>query len=442
MEPDVLLIVCDSLRKDIMELYGGEARTPNLLKLKDDAVVYDNAIAPSPWTFPSHVSLFTGLYLNEHKVHETEKDKLLDLTKFNIDLKAERLAEFFSQKGYNTLGISNNPMVSVQTAFDIGFQNFFMIDPFPVSKEDPVFQEARRLGASSKKIAIKLLKQGKFGKILEFAKLRKREKLISEVINFPLDKGAELTNKLLANGSWESKFFRFINFLEVHEPYRNYNSKEVWDNVTGIKPLSQKATQNIRKEYIAEMEYLDGQIGKLVSALKKTGKYDDTMIILTSDHGQAFNEHGYMLHSTYLYEELIRVPLIIKYPGNRKFEKKEGYQNLVYMPKLIKSILEGSDDNAIYSETTFSEAYGAVIVLPGGYKDREDYVRKTYEKVRKAVYKDGYKLTVNGTDGTIEEFMHDDKEIKIEDDKEKAKELLEEIEIFKGKEEFKTPDIN
>jgi arylsulfatase A-like enzyme len=149
-----------------------------------------------------------------------------------------------------------------------------------------------------------------------------------------------------------------------------------------------------------------------------------------------------MLHSTYLYEELIRVPLIIKYPGNRKFEKKEGYQNLVYMPKLIKSILEGSDDNAIYSETTFSEAYGAVIVLPGGYKDREDYVRKTYEKVRKAVYKDGYKLTVNGTDGTIEEFMHDDKEIKIEDDKEKAKELLEEIEIFKGKEEFKTPDIN
>ena len=153
MEPDVLLIVCDSLRKDIMQVYGGEAKTPNLLKLKEDAVVYENAIAPSSWTFPSHVSLFTGLYLNEHKVHETEKDKLLDLTKFNLDLKAERLAEYFSNKGYHTLGISNNPMVSVQTAFDIGFQNFFMIDPFPVSKEDPIFQEARRLGASPKEIA-------------------------------------------------------------------------------------------------------------------------------------------------------------------------------------------------------------------------------------------------------------------------------------------------
>ena len=442
MEPDVLLIVCDSLRKDIMQIYGGEARTPNLLKLKEDAVVYENAIAPSPWTFPSHVSLFTGLYLNEHKVHETEKDKLLDLTKFNLDLKAERLAEYFSNRGYNTLGISNNPMVSVQTAFDIGFQNFFMIDPFPVSKEDPIFQEARRLGASPKEIAFKLIKQGKFGKIIEFAKLRKREKLISEVINFPLDKGAELTNKMLLNGNWESKFFRFINFLEVHEPYRNYNSKEVWNNVTGIKPISQNSIKNVRKEYLAEMEYLDEQIGKLISTLKKVGKYDNTMIIITSDHGQAINEHGYMLHSTYLYDELVRIPLIIKYPNSKKFETKKGYQNLVYLPKLIKDILEGGDDSSVYSETTFSEAYGAVIVLPGGYKDREEYVKKTYEKLRKAVYKENYKLTVNGTDGTIEDFLKDGKEISVEENREKAKELLEEIEIFKGKEEFIIPKIN
>jgi hypothetical protein len=148
-----------------------------------------------------------------------------------------------------------------------------------------------------------------------------------------------------------------------------------------------------------------------------------------------------MLHSTYLYEELTRIPLIIKYPGNKKFEKKNGYQNLVYIQKLIKDVINGDDDSSIYSETTFSEAYGAVIVLPGGYKDREDYVKQTYEKVRKAVYKEGYKLTVNGTDGTIEEFMKDEKEVRIDDNKEKAKELLEEIEIFRGNEDFKIPKI-
>ena len=189
------------------------------------------------------------------------------------------------------------------------------------------------------------------------------------------------------------------------------------------------------------MEYLDEQIGKLISTLKKAGKYDNTMIIITSDHGQAINEHGYMLHSTYLYDELVRIPLIIKYPNGKKFEAKKGYQNLVYLPKLIKDVLDDGDDSSVYSETTFSEAYGAVIVLPGGYKDRGEYVKKTYEKLRKAVYKDGFKLTVNGTDGTIEEFLEGSKEIKIEDNKKKAKELLEELEIFKGKEDFKIPGI-
>ena len=436
-----MLIVCDSLRKDIMQIYGGEARTPNLAKLTEDSVVYNDAIAPSPWTFPSHVSMFTGMYLNEHGVHETEKDKLLDLTRFNLDLQKERLPEKLSKQGYNTLGISNNPMVSPQTAFDTGFNMFFTLDPFPVSKEDKTFQEARRLGASPRDIAIKLLKQGKFGKIAEFAKFRKREKLISDVINFPLDKGAELTNKILANGNWESKFFRFINFLEVHEPYRNYNSKEVWDNVTGIRKMSRKSMENIRREYIAEMEYLDGQIGRLISTMKKAGKFDNTMIIVTSDHGQAINEHGYMLHSTYLYDELSRIPLIVKYPGGKKFENKRGYQNLVYIPKLIDDVMQGGDDSALYSEATFSEAYGAVIVLPGGYKDREEYVRKTYEKLRKAVYKDGFKMTVNGTDGTIEEFMEGEKDVRVEDNKETAKDLLSEIEIFKGKEQFKLPEI-
>jgi hypothetical protein len=189
------------------------------------------------------------------------------------------------------------------------------------------------------------------------------------------------------------------------------------------------------------MEYLDQQIGKLVSTLKNAGKYDSTMIIITSDHGQAINEHGYMLHSTYLYDELVRVPLIIKYPNNKKFDKKNGYQNLVYIPKLIEEISQGGDDSAVYSDSTFSEAYGAVIVLPGGYKDKEEYVKQRYEKVRKAVFKDGYKMTVNGTDCTIEEFLQGNKGIKVEDNKEKAKELLEELEIFKGKEDFKIPKI-
>ncbi len=442
MEPNIILIVCDSLRKDIMELYGGKAKTPNLIELSKDSMVYENCVAPSPWTFPSHVSLFTGLYLNEHGVHETEDSVLLDLSKPNINLKAERLAEYLYDLGYNTLGISNNPMVSATTGFDIGFNNLFFIDPFPINKEDPLFKEAKNIGASPLSIAIRLIKSGNFKKLFEFYNIKRKEKLTSKALNFPLDKGASLTNRLLKSTNIKEKSFIFINFMEVHEPYRNYNSKKVWDNITGIKKLDKKFVDNVRKEYLKEMEYLDYQIGLFIKHLKNMNLYDDSLIIVTSDHGQALNEHGYLLHKVYLYEELTRIPLIIKYPKNKKFENKNGYQSLISIKNLIKSVIQGGDDSQLYLDKVFSEAYGADIILPGGYKGREKYIKDTYEKRRKAVYKDGFKLTVNGTDGKIEEFMKDGKNINLEDNKNKVNELLEEIEIFKGKEDFKIPYIN
>jgi arylsulfatase A-like enzyme len=73
MRPNIILVVCDTLRKDTLGVYGGPANTPNLKKFAKDAVVYDNCIAPASWTFPSHVSIFTGLYSGEHGVHETKK---------------------------------------------------------------------------------------------------------------------------------------------------------------------------------------------------------------------------------------------------------------------------------------------------------------------------------------------------------------------------------
>lgn len=443
MEPNVLLIVCDSLNKALLDIYGGPAKTPNLHELLEDSVLYDNAIAPSSWTFPSHVSLFTGLYPNEHGVHETEQIKLLDLAKLNFDLKATRLQSELSNRGYISIGLSNNPMVSSVTGFDIGFDLFLSLDPFPANKNSKTFQEAREMGSSQLQIALKLVKSGNFNKLIEFAKFRKNEKLVSKVNNFPLDKGAFNTNKMLENGNWRDKFFMFINFLEVHEPYRNFKSKWVWDNVTGTKPISKDHVSLIKKEYITEMEYLDLQIGRLLSNLKKAGKYDNTLIIVTSDHGQAMNEHGYMFHSTYLYDELTRIPLIIKYPNNKKFEPREGYQSLVKIYDLIKSIMEGGDDSVLFSETAFSETYGtASNNLPGGYNSKLEYFKKTHDKVRKSIYKKDYKLTVNGTDGTIEEFLYKDKPIPINENREIINELINELDIFKGKERFILPSLN
>ncbi len=442
MHPNVLLIICDTLRKDVLEIYGGEAKTPNLKKLAEDSMVYENAIAPAPWTYPSHVSIFTGLYPSEHRVHETFDVKLYGLNKFHEQLTAERMSEFFHSKGYTTEGISNNIMVSPQMLFDKGFDSFYMIDyARPVTRESTLIKEARTLGRSPKEILLNLLKKGRVVDIFRFYSYFRKMKKMDILYNFPLDKGSTLTNNLMSYGRWHEMSFKFINFMEMHEPYETVShGDEIFKNYVGIKKLSQSRADYLKKRYISEAEYLDSQLGVLINTLKKSGLYDDTMIIITADHGQAFNEHGHMYHDTFLYDEIIRVPLIIKYQDNKKFEKKEGYQSTTSIMKLIKSILENGDDSVLTTETAFSESYGTTIVLPDTYKDRAEYVKQKYEKVRKAVFKDGFKLNVNGTDGLIEEFTKDGKDVEPKDYKKEFEDLKNELEIFAGSESFKLPE--
>ncbi len=442
MEPNVLLLICDGLRQDVISLYGGEAKMPFLESLAKDSMVYDNAITPAPHTFPAHTSLFTGLYASQHGVHETDKLKLLDLIGYGQRLEAERIAESLSKKGYNTFGISNNVVVSPFTAFDIGFNNFICLDPSPKAKEWDVVSEARKLGASPGAIVKALLKRGQFRKLFEYASAWRRINRTNTALNYPIEKGSLVVNDILENCKLVSPFFTFINLIEMHEPYHGYNPKETWDNFTGVKKTSDKKVASLKKQYITEAEYLDGAIGKLVKTLKEREVYDNTLLIITADHGQAFNEHGYMYHGTPgLNEEMTRIPLIIKYPNQRKFVKIEGYQSLVNIKALIDSILKGGDDSVLTKKAEFSETYGAVVALPGGYESRKKYVEDTYEWVGKAVYKDGYKLTIDGTHGVVKEFLKGKEEISVKDAPEKAKELLNEIAKFKGTENFKLPSL-
>ncbi len=442
METNVIIIICDTLRKDMLGVYGGIANTPNLNAFVKDSVLYKNAIAPSSWTFPSHVSLFTGLYPNEHNVHETKEKKLLDLANLNASLRSERLAETLKNKGYFTFGISNNPMVSPINNFDIGFDLFHVMDSFPTNKSSKIFADAKSLGATPSRITFNAIKNGQILKLVEFYNWWRKNKKAEKALNFPLDKGARDTVKFLKDSSFYNKFFLFVNLLEVHEPYIKYKSVDVWKHTTGIKEISKKSLQNLKLQYKNEIEYLDKKIGEIISLLKYKKIYDKSLIIITADHGQAFNEHNEFFHGVFLYDELIRVPLIIKYPNSVKFNDKEGYQSLVNIKDLILDVIEGGDDSKITNETAFSEAYGLVSLnLPGGFENRKDYMINTYEKVRKAIYKNGFKLVVNGTDGVIEEFLNGNIQANINDNKEIVRDLLNELEVFKGKEVFYTPAL-
>ena len=442
MADNVLFILCDTLRRDVLDLYGGPAKMKNLSDLARDGMLYKNAISPSPWTVPSHVSFFSGMYLNEHGVHETEKLKTWHVANKNKSIYKNLISTILSSKGYNTLGISTNLLVSTLTNLDIGFNNFFNIDTVPTRyqlRQDKELMKMIRSGYSNTEIISSLIKKMKIGTLFKYGASYLKTRKVEKVLNFPFDKGAFYVNMLLSGSNWNEPFFRFINLMEVHEPYRHSSYRGPQENFKSPR-IKSKEMRAVKSEYILEAEYLDQRIGKIISNLKRMGLYDDTMVIVTSDHGQALNEHGYIDHGVYLYDELIKVPLIIKYPKNRKFGEKKGHQSLVNLSKTIIEAADGGDDHSLTTETAFSEAYGLNVPISRRDAVNNRSLISLYERPRKAIFKDDFKLTVEGKTGTIEEFtkngksvLADIKYVKVRD------ELVNEIDIFKGQEQFVLP---
>jgi hypothetical protein len=185
----------------------------------------------------------------------------------------------------------------------------------------------------------------------------------------------------------------------------------------------------------------------LVEYLKKMRIYENTMIIVTSDHGQALKEGRkvpYYGHGNFLYDEIIEVPLIIKFHGNRKIDIKNGNQSLVNLPEQIISAVEGNFDDFMTSEYVFSESFGPVhdletLVKEGVLPSDIDYVgmRNKILYPKKAVYWNKYKMVVNGLTGEIDEFKENGKDIDQNEKKDVVDHLREQIYIFKGKENFK-----
>ncbi|MDE1854701.1 MAG: sulfatase [Candidatus Micrarchaeota archaeon] len=402
-KPNVIIIVCDTLRKDIIDLYGGPARMPNLGTFAKDSIVYDNAIAPAPWTFPSHVSLFTGLYPSEHGIHETKKMKMPQIVEAHLRSRHQTIAEYLHGMGYSTIGVSANLMISKVTGFDRGFDDFFTFTHSPWIQSD-IATQARNLGADMAQVAAMLMKRGDAKSIAKYGVEYLKIKLKERAMNYPLKKGAEVVNRKAESMVRKKPFFLFLNYYEAHEPYKGFSDKETQDHLTGVKAISREKVERLKHQYVLEAEYLDSELGRLMDWLKRKRLYDDSLIILTSDHGQAFNEHGFMYHGIYVYDEVVRVPMVIKYPENKKHKKSHGYQSLVGVFGLVRSVVNGEVAD-ITSESAFAESFGNAEFFPESYKHRMWYVERNYERLRKAVYADGFKLDVDGSEGRVVEFL-------------------------------------
>lgn len=293
--PDVLLIVLDTVGALHMRAHGyHRPTTPRLERRARRGVRFDVALATAPWTLPSHASLFTGLW-----PHETSVDWDRGLSD-----DPRTLAEALGDRGYATAGfVANRKVVSWETGLDRGFAHW---EGYPV---DP--SEILRSSALVRRVTSQSLVRRAMG---WYDELGRKD-------------GSEVTREFLA---WakerESRpYFAFLNYFDAHAPYlpppphdtafgarlpREHTRDEFAPDWT---PADVEAERNA---YDATLRYLDAELGRLFRSLEERGALEETLVIVTSDHGEEFYEHGVMRHGHSLYRKSVQVPLLVWLPGS------------------------------------------------------------------------------------------------------------------------------
>lgn len=262
--PNVILISIDFLRADHVGAYGYHRdTTPRIDAFAKDAVLFETAVSTAPMTLPSHLSMFTGLFPSLHDGSKWAK----------LAPSIPYAPRMLSKVGYQTDAVVTGAYLSQTYGFERGFDRY-------------------RLDHRA-----------------------------------PAEKTAERAIELLRRGAERNQFL-FVHFIDAHWPYEPPEElierfgdrpadlagllRKVVDN---HPPSDAEETERVSALYDAEIAFADKAVGRLLDELKATGAYDRSLIILTADHGEAFFDHGHWQHSKTLYEELIRIPLIVKWPG-------------------------------------------------------------------------------------------------------------------------------
>jgi arylsulfatase A-like enzyme len=303
--PNVLIIIVDTLRADHLSPYGYTRDTsPYLTQLAQQGVVFENAIAPSSWTLPSHASMLTGLYPRETKV-ETDNDILSS--------RLPTLADAMRKRGYRTAAFSANyQFFAKNRGFGHGFSLFEayeqtlggILETVPFSR-----------------VILQWLSHVTTGDPFAFFGIKNApsaEKIDDDALNW-LQKG-------------DRPFFVVLNYFDLHEPVlppepylHMYTSdakarKEnlyfpdecTWSEVAAS---CDPERPQFLDTYDGSIRYMDSSVQKLLSQLNAHGMLKNTIVVFTSDHGQEFGDHGIYGHGKSLYRQVITVPLIFWNPA-------------------------------------------------------------------------------------------------------------------------------
>ncbi len=297
--PDIIVVVVDALRADHVSAYGYSRPTsPHIDRLAAEGVLFEQAYSTTSYTLPSHASILTGLYPDQHGVEWLTP-------RAHASGAYPTLAETLKNRGYRTGAFSGNTFWFTRAqGFGRGFLHF---DDFFDSIADRILRTAygRMVTVMGQKLGIGF----------EDIPARKRAPATNKAVLDWLDRDVVHPNLVV------------INYMDVHDPYlppapfRTRFSTQVdpggrlnW--LLHVPPtLTADELQGEIDAYDGAIAFVDEQIGALTAAVRQRQRGRDLLVVLTSDHGDEFFEHGHFLHARDLYREVIHVPLIVWSPG-------------------------------------------------------------------------------------------------------------------------------
>jgi arylsulfatase A-like enzyme/uncharacterized membrane protein YbhN (UPF0104 family) len=289
--PNIVLVMNDTHRPDHTGAHGGpEDLTKNLDALAADGVVYDKAFAQASWTRPSVATILTGRYPSSHTA--TLKGSVLPG-------EINTLPEVLLAGGYETIGIATNYNLTPFFNFDQGFVDYRYLQP-----DQPLWSN----DAQAKLIGIEVLK-----------KIKARFRGDQERPEDYYVTGDVVTAQALSridDRDTGRPFFTFLSYMDVHDPYFRHPFDGYGISHRANPEPDPSLAAEMKSLYAGEVRYWDQQLGALLDGLKQRGLYDDTLIVVVSDHGEEFGEHGGFWHGTTLYEEQLRVVFVVKYPAS------------------------------------------------------------------------------------------------------------------------------
>ena len=395
--PNVVLISLDTVRADHLSVYGyGRPTAPHLEALARESRLFRNCYSTAGWTLPSHASMFTGLFPRTHGarlageyLHQTDP-RGKPMVAYPLATDHETLAEILHAHGYATGAIIAN--------FSYLFRDFGLARGFEYYDDAPAFLFRYR------------------PHLVRFV-----ERFSPSFLLKPYRRAEDINHTAL---EWVGQhpgrpFFLFVNYMEAHHPWIAPPPFDGWARSAPVLPqshldlyvheartFSPTEQTTLAAHYDGALAYIDEQVGRLLDELRRRNLYDDTLVIVVGDHGELLGEHGMIGHmGRVLYDGLVHVPLLIKYPrGGPTGVVSRPVQVVDLMPTVLDAV--GLPVPAEVQGQVLPDVTHEIVVEEFINRRLAEHYGKRYDREQRALYRDGYEL-ISTSQGDVELYKLD-----------------------------------